>query len=370
MTEILKTALPAIEQLYRRVLDENQWTQALRALQETLGSDCFCVVTGDDHTGHIVQHTSRGASLDSGDRLVPACSVAAKAKLNSRGTRQDPLQQYHWHCEPDRCSYCLGAPLLIADGVSGVAATHWTLPDTGMQRENRQILQLYLPHLTRSLRIDHDLARMRNQAAASAFLMDRVPQAIVIIDAQGQLVRTNHKTELILSKADGLRVVDGRLKTVRTEESDRLQTLIAAAIKPGHSKRRVGMSVSRSTGDRPYTVVIEPLLGVDGVPAPGHSAAVIIISDAQDGPVLPWRALVDLFNLTRNEARLAARLGAGDSLKEAASELNISYRTAALHLEHLMHKTGTHRQSDLLRLLLLSPAILVEQVPPKVPAVR
>src|SRR5690606_33122681 len=53
--------------------------------------------------------------------------------------------------------------------------------------------------------------------------------------------------------------------------------------------------------------------------------------------------------LTPAEARLAARLRFGLSLKEAAEELGISVNTARNQLKSVFEKLGVNRQADLVR---------------------
>jgi len=57
------------------------------------------------------------------------------------------------------------------------------------------------------------------------------------------------------------------------------------------------------------------------------------------------------YALTAAEARIAGALATGASLKEIAGRHEMSYETARLHLKHIFAKTGTHRQADLVRLL-------------------
>ena len=58
-----------------------------------------------------------------------------------------------------------------------------------------------------------------------------------------------------------------------------------------------------------------------------------------------------LFDLTPKEARLAASLACGRSLKEAAGHQAIQVSTARSYLEEILRKTGTHQQSQLVALL-------------------
>jgi len=67
---------------------------------------------------------------------------------------------------------------------------------------------------------------------------------------------------------------------------------------------------------------------------------------------LPGEVLVRLYGLTFAETRLIGLLAAGRSLDEAATALGISRATARTHLRHIFEKTGTTRQSQLMKLVL------------------
>jgi DNA-binding CsgD family transcriptional regulator len=62
--------------------------------------------------------------------------------------------------------------------------------------------------------------------------------------------------------------------------------------------------------------------------------------------------LAERFELTRAEARVARRLAMGRSLKHIAKELEISSETARTHAKRAMQKTQTHRQAELVSVVL------------------
>lgn len=53
------------------------------------------------------------------------------------------------------------------------------------------------------------------------------------------------------------------------------------------------------------------------------------------------------FDLTPAEARLVVHLVTGTSLKSSAKALAVSYETVRRQVKSVFHKTGTHRQSEL-----------------------
>lgn len=64
------------------------------------------------------------------------------------------------------------------------------------------------------------------------------------------------------------------------------------------------------------------------------------------------QGLQSRFELTRAEARVVRRLAEGRSIKRIAEEFQVSLETARTHAKRAMQKTDTHRQAELVSLVL------------------
>ena len=80
-------------------------------------------------------------------------------------------------------------------------------------------------------------------------------------------------------------------------------------------------------------------------------AMVVIVDPEQDGQ--PAAAVLQrVYGLTETEIRVALTAAHGADPKRIAEELSVSLSTVRSHLQHVYDKTDTHRQADLVRLLL------------------
>ena len=70
----------------------------------------------------------------------------------------------------------------------------------------------------------------------------------------------------------------------------------------------------------------------------------------------PAARLRRIYGLTRMEAEVASRVVRGMDLSEIAETLGITIHTVRGHLKQLFAKTNTHRQAELVRLILAGPA--------------
>jgi DNA-binding CsgD family transcriptional regulator len=84
----------------------------------------------------------------------------------------------------------------------------------------------------------------------------------------------------------------------------------------------------------------------------GPPRALVVVIDPNDDPAPPADLLRRLFGLTTAEADVAELVAGGHGLKPIADELALSIATVKTHLQRVFAKTDTHRQAELVRLLL------------------
>ena len=93
----------------------------------------------------------------------------------------------------------------------------------------------------------------------------------------------------------------------------------------------------------------EPLRRRFDLPAEARRGAIAFVAPDREGAGDATRMYRETFGLTPAEARLAAHLKDGYSLKEAAEKLNVSVNTARNQIKSVFEKLGVNRQSDLIR---------------------
>ncbi len=80
------------------------------------------------------------------------------------------------------------------------------------------------------------------------------------------------------------------------------------------------------------------------------AAAVFIRKTAPDAPP-PLEAIAKLYNLTASEVRVLHAMVETSGVKAMAARLGLSQATVKTHLHNLFRKTGTTRQSELVKLI-------------------
>jgi DNA-binding CsgD family transcriptional regulator len=79
-----------------------------------------------------------------------------------------------------------------------------------------------------------------------------------------------------------------------------------------------------------------------------------MVIDPEAEPEAPMALMRRFYRLTRAEADVALRMMHGADPKQISDELSVSLTTVRTHLQRVFEKTDTHRQAELVRLLLVS----------------
>ena len=171
----------------------------------------------------------------------------------------------------------------------------------------------------------------------------------------------NQAADQLLRDGDGLRVVGDSLEAVYSRENRELQRLIKRAL-PGHAKPELSvveaLSIARPSGKSNLGVVVRSVPMSEWSEGKHTPAAAVFVRDPEGRAQAPHEVVQQMFGLTPAEAALAMQLANGLSLDEAAAALAITRNTARAHLRAIFSKTGVTRQTELVRLVLNSVAIL------------
>jgi DNA-binding CsgD family transcriptional regulator/PAS domain-containing protein len=210
-------------------------------------------------------------------------------------------------------------------------------------------------HICRALQLQRDLAAARAETSLHRDLLDRLPIGLVLLTADGRVVDMNGSARAMLDGEDGL-----RLRAQRIELQDRAaqrafaQQRHAAA---GAAVEGIGgvVQVPRPSGKPAYVLSVARCF-VDLSRLLGAGAAVLVsIADPTRTLALSASALHELWDLTAAEAQIAIAIAAGSRLEEIAARNHTSRETVRVHLRRILAKTGAHRQSELVRLILAGP---------------
>jgi DNA-binding CsgD family transcriptional regulator len=178
-------------------------------------------------------------------------------------------------------------------------------------------------------------------------MMDLSLHGLFLVDAMGIVRQVNRTGESLMRDTMVLRISAGKLATNEFVTTKVLRGLIAAA-----SGGAAGAMAVPVPGRRlPLSLTVTPVTA-DRFGLVSGGTALVCVTDLEAGIVLPEKQLRTLFGLTPAETRLAAALLDGATMAEAAERFGVSINTVHVQLARLFDKTGTKRQTELVRLLM------------------
>ena len=271
------------------------------------------------------------------------------------------LDIYHDVYRPIEGYASLGVPLLKTE--------HYFVPLGMVRRKSKgsyearelKLLERAIPHLQRTMQILLQLGALQARQAAGEALWDLLPFGVLILDEAGRILWANRAGEGIAAANDGLAVRGGCLTAASAEENATLARLIreAALTATGQGMAAGGaLSLTRPSLRRPFAVLVAPLRIARTVMQSRQPAVAVLVSDPEVKPQPAPELLAQLYGLTAREAELVTLLLDGLDLNDVAERLALSMNTVRTHLREVFHKTGTHRQSELVALVLRSVAAL------------
>jgi DNA-binding CsgD family transcriptional regulator len=221
----------------------------------------------------------------------------------------------------------------------------------------RDLLQRIIPHLRRALRVQgvRGLGEMEREAA------ERIGEALrvgaLLANDAGHVLVASRRAAALLGDVEGPHLEDGRLVARTRGETRDFQKLVADATGGRDGPvSRCGGALVLSRKERPGLVVLVSPLRAPAAPPnlAEPSLALVILRAPEDVPVPSEAELRSLFGLTPAEARVACHL-VDETVDEIAAALDVSVTTVRTHVQRLLAKTGTRRQSELVRLLVSGP---------------
>lgn len=210
-----------------------------------------------------------------------------------------------------------------------------------------------VPHLQRALRIDRDMHEATHHLRdISNAMNDMTRVGMAVVDAAHTMRYLNTAAERIIREQDGLWLRGATFTVAHPPADVSLHRGIDGALGLTRSEIPNGSSIlcPRPSGLRPYVIHVLPFRRA--TEATTESRALLLIIDPEQRPEPTIDLLRRLYGMTNAEATVAIRLLEGDGIKPIADSLCLSTGTVKTHLQHIFDKTGTHRQAELVRLLL------------------
>jgi DNA-binding CsgD family transcriptional regulator len=196
--------------------------------------------------------------------------------------------------------------------------------------EERGLLEHLVPHLQRAYEVHRRLGALRRRDQALADTAEHLPWAVLFVDRSRRIVFAN--------------------ALARSIDRPTMSRILVRA--------NAGGGVVQRDARRPLTVTVAPLLAEDPLLLDAHPMQLVFVVDPEARRASPHAWLRAAYGLTSAEARLAVALAGGATLADISDQTASAIGTLRTHLKRVLAKTGTRRQSELVRLVLLGAPLV------------
>lgn len=220
------------------------------------------------------------------------------------------------------------------------------------QREADHLVHL-ASHLFRAVRLKHQFSRMISEAKKALALLDLLQTPIFLIDARFSVVLSNAAAR-DLERRGVVTLNRQRLGFHSQETMKRAQHVILGTGKGESVSEQDRLIRFEQPGGGSLLAVVEPLDGLfpGEDSAPDDAVAAIFLKDPER-PVRSIEAVMrEMYGMPPAEARLAAAIADGRTIKEYAAEADLSEGYVRDLSKRAMQRMGVKSQHQLVRAIL------------------
>lgn len=361
-----------LESLYAAGAGELPWDVALGEMADDIGTDIVAVFTEEPASRRpFACHTN--ASQDIQSVFATWSTVArhqdpVRARLDALPPGQicrssDVLSSAYYRDSGFYRDYAAqfgGTHFLDVDlartGNGLLNLCLWSVDRrTPFDDQSMRALDALLPHVARALRLERTLARERLRNDFSLAVLQALSTPVLVIDQRAVITFANAAADDFTGLDNGIRIRHGIVDTTRAQRPS-----LAARLRLLMSERRDHTDVETIAVPRferrplVLTVVLPPpgatVWEEVGAQCPG---AIVFVGDPDQELRHVSADLQVLHGLTEREAQVTIGVANGLDPARIAQQEGVGVETIRKHLKQAFAKTGTARQAELVRLVLL-----------------
>ncbi|MDH5444315.1 MAG: helix-turn-helix transcriptional regulator [Gammaproteobacteria bacterium] len=371
----LETFNSLVASIYDAALDESLWINVTEKLARSTYSKSALMRIQNINTRQVKASYTYGIDLEykrlyseyyaQMDPLIP--TVFEKPGYMMQLAVDTPpgfkkSEFYHDYARPQESENMLGGLIIKAGENIGLVGIQRREKEGIFEKQEYDLLKLLMPHLNRAFNINQYLTQFRSHATSARNILDRLTTGVILVNQSGQPQYINSQAEYTLSNFSGIKFGPSGIQFPRLSDTNALQ----ASIKKVSRVNSIGgdtLTVVNPAYHEAINIIVLPVsevrnLGLD-INMSSITAVLFIDTGENSDTKISEKVLMDIYKLTRAEARLSAALAGGKTLEKIAENFNLSQQTLRSQLKSCFKKTDTKRQAELVKLLLSGPSSLI-----------
>ncbi|SAK84653.1 LuxR family transcriptional regulator [Caballeronia hypogeia] len=364
----------AIRGIYEAALAPETWPSAIDAVVKAGGAHKalllasgrlgFTLTSGFDVEDDVVR--IRRELHDRPPRWVEAIPVGTSMLQTSAVSDADfkKCELYNEAVRPAGGFYGLVSSVLCNADFKAMLILARNVGAADFTADNVRTADIIGPHIATAIKVWQRIANSEGKASGSLEALSKLSIGVIFLDEAMCPVLANPCAEALAGAQDGLILNARQVSAQRSDDADALANAIASATRFGIFRRSMpdftveSMSawtslIRRKPPRCPLVVRVFPLAVADSHRIDVPSARTLVFVMEPDRPSgIDESSVRAVFGLTRREAALAIVLARGADLRQDATEMNIGIGTVRSYVKRILAKTDTHRQAELVSVLL------------------
>lgn len=371
-----------IANLYEAIFDPSVLNDFLQELAVRTESRSVQMVVMDSRTETVVWDTAGGVVGSSAEELAEICRDydAHFASIDYRRAHAATLPVGQWYqCHevfaPQRIKrerffreflqkwdyrYVTGLRMGEGGGLTTYLDLNRRAEQGPHDEQDMRFLRQLTIHLTRASKLFYKTRSFRDRFAPSLGSLQYLPSSLFILDQWHRVLFANAAAETLFLSDPTLTVQDGVLEVnapaMRKKFGDEFERVIATGIPSA-------VLLKSPSGERGTSLPCY-LLRLPERPESyqlrGDPAVLVLVPRAAPNPPEAVALLRTLYSLSRREADLAIAIANAVTPQDYARNAGLEISTVRSQLKSVFIKTGTHRQTELVRLLSVLPRVRLD----------
>lgn len=321
--------------LHDGVFEQPMWHTFLARLRRAAGVDYAGIALHAPDAGERVKLTSAGGTWPPAlDALFARSGSMREGRVYALGELVEQEDNSGLHARAVRIASGSSLDAILVLGAS-----------REMGADIAGLLTALAPHMEVALRVFAALERERARSQMSAQLFARINFGWISLDAAGRIVDCDLQAERLLQQSGALARGHYDRLTPSSPQVDRQLTALVREFAANPRARPRAINLSHD----PWIDILVAPLRVEALAGGTDAVAVVYVRGDRSSRDTRAEQLVDLFDLTPSEARMAWSMAQGLSIAEAAAEHGLTIETARNYSKRIYAKTGARGQVDLVR---------------------
>lgn len=360
-----EASLRLVGMLSEGILDRDRWRAGLDELRRIGNADHVTLVTHDRQRGHMliesltetlsaaaVNEYHRDFHWQDPGRMILDNPWPGRTYVDQRDAGRRSIAHMPFYQEFMRrqgLASNMGCIIASDEQLTSAVSFQRDIGRELFHPDDMAPMHGLLPSLGVIIKVRGHMQDLQARASVGHLALDAMSFPVLVLGASGEVLLTNRRGDTWQQGVRGLfqaRVAHHPLRV----ELLRICRQAAGLEGPARcSAFRLPPQAGARAGD---CLVAMPLPADHGLAWPWQRPLILVmVREAGKASPPPERVLRELFGLTPAEARLACVFAAEGDLRRVADQLCLSVETVRTQLKAVFSKTGTGRQSELLRLL-------------------